>query len=633
MDNMSLGEIPQSQDQASTTTPAVNSTANNNQDTLEPGEASGQSITPPVAASVSPVSGSVANPGSQTAAIVPVSGSVTNSVAHQTAPAGAPSTTDPPIRRSSRRVTSQDTMTPRPSHGTSKPSTKGKQPAKGNLQMRCQTPAQRHLQEQRKKDAAALTQSLPIQESFVRGDGAPSSEPSSASRPIHQQQGSSFAVVSASPGNDVQLSEQEKKILAIGKSNDPLASAKEYYLCTVRAELEQSGRKVPARGPSMPRETLELAAGQILALVEQMTPKLEERIKKAEEARREADGDSAKDDSNGAPACGPTIATIAKDQEKGPSVKKEDSITPEEQLLSEIAQSHGKADSDAPAESNTEVGNAIRPRAEVAVVKENIEFGLGPAIVIDATAKGLAAEEMETGAVESLPGSIEIREAETQQLEPGLDVPMAAVESNSDTDAGAAGGARADGDVQMAENNTEVGPSPSNVNAVSEGVPVPEEREPAGAEEPAAESTEAQWAQPQDTGNNFTVATTASIIAGSDITLANILGGADLPEKKGSATTEPRIKIETSDIEELGASMVDNSTEVATREPKIEIKSPSLDVVPRWPTEPRELSPEQAKPSSLELKRKASAVEEEGSSSEQRAARPKEETAVPGQED
>ncbi|KAK4208971.1 hypothetical protein QBC37DRAFT_378546 [Rhypophila decipiens] len=480
MDKMSLGDIPQSQDQASATTPAVNSAANSSQNSTKPGEASSQSITPPVAALVSPVSGSVANPGSQTAAIVPISGSETNSVAHQTAPAGAPSTTDPPIRRSPRGIAAQDTMTPRPGHGTSKPSSKGKQPAKGNLQMRCQTPAQLLLQEQWKKDAAALTQSLPIGESFVRGDGAASSEPSSASRPIHQQQGSSSAVASASPANDVQLSKQEKKILAIGKSNDPLASAKEYYLCTVRAELEQSGRQVPARGPYIPTQTLDLAAGQILSLVEQMTPRLEERIKKAEEARREADGDSAKGDSNG--AYGPTIATTANDQETCPSIKKEDSITPEEQLLSDITQSHGKADSDTPAESNTEVGNANRPRAEVAVVKaEDIEFGLGPAIVIDATGKGLVTEEMEIGAVESLPGSIEIREAETQQLEPGLDVPMAAVAGNSDADAGAAWGARADVDVQMAEieNNTEVGPSASYVNAVSEGVPAPEESEPA----------------------------------------------------------------------------------------------------------------------------------------------------------
>ncbi|KAM7197002.1 hypothetical protein V8F33_005884 [Rhypophila sp. PSN 637] len=578
MDKMSLAYIlqPESQDQASATTPGVTSTANSSQNSIKPGEASVQSITPLVAAPDAPVSESVENPGSQTD------------------PAGAPSTAAPPLRRSPRHVGSQDTAIPGPSHGTSKAAAKGKQPAKGNLQIRCQTPSQLLLQEQWKKDAVAVTQSLPIEESFVRGDGAANSEPSSTWRPITQQQDSSSAVISASPATDVQLSEQEKKILAIGKSNNPLASAKEYYLETISGEALRASGKVPAGGPKIPKKTLELAAGQILSLVEQMTPKLEERIKKAEEARREANGDAAVGGNNGAPACSPTIATTANDQGEALTVKQEDSNSPEEQLLPEIPQSHGKADSDALAESTTEVGNTIRPKAEVAVVKaEEMEFGLGPAIVIDAKGKGLATEVVEDGCVESLPGSIDIREAETGQLEPGLDGAITSVERNADADSGSTRGVLADVDVQMAENNMEVGPSPSYVNAVSEKVPVPEERGPADAEQPAAESTATQRAETQtqhpanvaedlNIGHNYTVATTASIITGSDITIANILGGFDV-EGKGPATTEPRIKVETSGIERTC------TTEVATREPRIKL-----------------------------VKRKASAVEEkESSSSEQ----------------
>ncbi|KAM7197003.1 hypothetical protein V8F33_005885 [Rhypophila sp. PSN 637] len=202
---------------------------------------------------------------------------------HQTAPIVAAITEAPPRRASARLAGQGGSNLAR--NENIKTVAKGKTAAKGktrvaaqsNLQPRPQTPALELAMEAAKKAASALTNSLPIAESFTRGDAVPSS-----SNP-----GAASSLVSPSPADGVfELTKHEKRLMDIAKSDNPLGSARAFYLENVRADMRAAGfSKKAIAVRTIPQETLDMAAGQILSSVNQITAKLEEKMKVAKEAR------------------------------------------------------------------------------------------------------------------------------------------------------------------------------------------------------------------------------------------------------------------------------------------------------------------------------------------------------------
>ncbi|KAM7215179.1 hypothetical protein V8F06_009402 [Rhypophila decipiens] len=239
----------------------------------------------------------ISTPMAPTIAQVPRNAADPNISGHQTAPTVKAIPESPP-RRTSARLAGQggsnlarngnvQTAAKGKTAAKSKTAAKGKTgvAAQSNLQPRPQTPAQQLAMEAAKKAASAHTNSLPIAESFARGDAVPSS-----SNP-----GAASSLASPSTADGVfELTKQEKRLMDIAKSDNPLGSARAFYLEGVRADMRAAGfNKKAIAVPTIPQETLDMAAGSILYSANQITARLEEKMKVAKEAREKQARDRA----------------------------------------------------------------------------------------------------------------------------------------------------------------------------------------------------------------------------------------------------------------------------------------------------------------------------------------------------
>ncbi|KAK4208970.1 hypothetical protein QBC37DRAFT_378545 [Rhypophila decipiens] len=489
-------------------TPIANTSTPNNRKTAQP-KSTARTTTTPMATTDEPISA------------IPANTQTTSQQNAQTAPTITAAPPHPPTRSSARLAGKGSTKLA--TNGKGKTSTKGKAAAKAKTAANChpqprpQTPAQQLAAEAAKKAAAAHTNSLPTQESFVRGGTA--AIPSNSSNPINRDQEttSSLAPASAAPGI-VELTAHEKRIMAICKSDNPLASARAFYLEGVRDEMRHAGlNKKSIAQPRIPQETLDLAAGEILRMAEKVTLQLEEKVRKAEQAREKAHLNASMGEGN------------------------------------QVGSSTGHVS-----------------QVNVPTPVNNVGLGSSSAAAMDSKGKGLATEEQQ-----ATPESTWILGAHADR--PGAKVETDALMTESNADVGVAGGSSGQVNARIPHDTAELETHLASVTDLTRVAPLSKEqgdkKDPASEEEGAkANTNDLASAEIEELVQKILKA--VRVIAGTDAT-PNTLGAEEPQSQAGTSNAD--VAMGDSDLEAAHTT----GNKLKRKADAIEVEGPSGEEPPK----------------------------------------------------